>query len=163
MTKKTLKKAKWFWEDYVGIKWKNLKVANTGEGLGAYAYVQGKNSKSYYRPKSLFYHYQVKGIDSSTQKLDKVEFVLVLRKFKENENTLPSIKVFYGDNNAPYRKTPIKTVTAYTKRKNLLEYDKYTLAYDITGVSIAQLKNIIIEVDWEIDFGDEEATIFLFP
>ena len=59
MAKKILRKAQWFWEDYVGAKWNNVQVANSGEeGLGSYVHPQGKNSKSQYRPKSLFYHYQ---------------------------------------------------------------------------------------------------------
>ena len=68
MPQKIIRKSTWFWEDYVGAKWKNVDVANTGEGLGAYCYVQGKNSQSQYKPKSLFYHYQVTGIDSTKQK-----------------------------------------------------------------------------------------------
>lgn len=148
MAKKILKKAQWFWEDYVGAKWNNVQVANSGEGLGSYVHPQGKGSKSAYRPKSLFYHYQVTGIDSSKYKLDNVYFVLIIRKFKPSENNLPTIKVFTGDNNAPYRKDPIKTVSSYTRRKNDYWYDEYTLAYSLKGVTIAQLKNIIIEVDW---------------
>lgn len=148
MAKKTLKKAQWFWEDYVGAKWNNVQVANSGEGLGSYVHPQGKNSKSQYRPKSLFYHYQVTGIDSSKYKLDNVYFVLIIRRFKPSENNLPTIKVFTGDNNAPYKKDPIKKVSSYTRRKNDYWYDEYTLAYSLKGVTISQLKNIIIEVDW---------------
>ena len=149
MAKKTLKKAQWVWEDYVGAKWNNVQVANSGEeGLGSYVHPQGKNSKSQYRPKSLFYHYQVTGIDSSKYKLDNVYFVLIIRKFKPSENNLPTIKVFTGDNNAPYKKDPIKKVSSYTRRKNDYWYDEYTLAYSLKGVTISQLKNIIIEVDW---------------
>ena len=149
MAKKILRKAQWFWEDYVGAKWNNVQVANSGEeGLGSYVHPQGKGSKSAYRPKSLFYHYQVTGIDSSKYKLDNVYFVLIIRKFKPSENNLPTIKVFTGDNNAPYKKDPIKTVSSYTRRKNDYWYDEYTLAYSLKGVTIAQLKNIIIEVDW---------------
>ena len=148
MAKKILKKAQWFWEDYVGAKWNNVQVANSGEGLGSYVHPQGKNSKSQYRPKSLFYHYQVTGIDSSKYKLDNVYFVLIIRRFKPSENSLPSIKVFTGDNNAPYKKDPIKKVSSYTRRKNDYWYDEYTLAYSLKGVTISQLKNIIIEVDW---------------
>lgn len=148
MAKKILKKAQWFWEDYVGAKWNNVQVANSGEGLGSYVHPQGKNSKSQYRPKSLFYHYQVTGIDSSKYKLDNVYFVLIIRRFKPSENNLPTIKVFTGDNNAPYKKDPIKKVSSYTRRKNDYWYDEYTLAYSLKGVTISQLKNIIIEVDW---------------
>lgn len=148
MAKKILKKAQWFWEDYVGAKWNNVQVANSGEGLGSYVHPQGKNSKSQYRPKSLFYHYQVTGIDSSKYKLDNVYFVLIIRRFKPSENSLPTIKVFTGDNNAPYKKDPIKKVSSYTRRKNDYWYDEYTLAYSLKGVTISQLKNIIIEVDW---------------
>lgn len=149
MAKKILRKAQWFWEDYVGAKWNNVQVANSGEeGLGSYVHPQGKNSKSQYKPKSLFYHYQVTGIDSSKYKLDNVYFVLIIRKFKPSENNLPTIKVFTGDNNAPYKKDPIKKVSSYTRRKNDYWYDEYTLAYSLKGVTISQLKNIIIEVDW---------------
>ena len=149
MAKKILRKAHWFLEDYVGAKWNNVQVANSGEeGLGSYVHPQGKNSKSQYKPKSLFYHYQLTGIDSSKYKLDSVYFVLIIRRFKPSENNLPTIKVFTGDNNAPYKKDPIKKVSSYTRRKNDYWYDEYTLAYSLKGVTIAQLKNIIIEVDW---------------
>ena len=148
MAQKILRKAQWFWEDYVGAKWKNVEVANTGEGLGAYCYIQGKNSKSQYKPKSLFYHYQVTGIDSTKYKIDSVNFVLVIRKFNQKENNFPTIKVFYGDNNAPYKKEPIKIVSAHTLLKNQYELDNYTLNFAIKGLTIAQLKNIIVEVDW---------------
>jgi len=148
MAQKILRKAKWFWEDYVGAKWKNVDVANTGEGLGAYCYVQGSNSKSQYKPKSLFYHYQVTGIDSTKYKIDSVNFVLVIRKFNQKQNDFPTIKVFYGDNNAPYHKEPIKVVKTHTFLKNQYELDNYTLNFAIKGLTIAQLKNVIIEVDW---------------
>ena len=148
MAQKILRKAQWFWEDYVGAKWKNVEVANTGEGLGAYCYIQGKNSKSQYKPKSLFYHYQVTNIDSTKYKIDSVNFVLVIRKFNQKENNFPTIKVFYGDNNAPYKKEPIKTVSTHTLLKNQYELDNYTLNFAIKGLTIAQLKNIIVEVDW---------------
>lgn len=148
MPKKIIRKSTWFWEDYVGAKWKNVASANTGDGLGAYCYVQGKNSKSKYKPKSLFYHYQVTGINANKYKIDSVNFVLIIRRFKPSENNLPTIKVFTGDNNAPYKKDPIKKVSSYTRRKNDYWYDEYTLAYSLKGVTIAQLKNIIIEVDW---------------
>lgn len=149
MPQKIIRKSTWFWEDYVGAKWNNVQVANSGEeGLGSYVHPQGKNSKSQYKPKSLFYHYQLTGIDSSKYKLDSVYFVLIIRRFKPSENNLPTIKVFTGDNNAPYKKDPIKKVSSYTRRKNDYWYDEYTLAYSLKGVTIAQLKNIIIEVDW---------------
>lgn len=148
MAQKILRKAKWFWEDYTGAKWNNVNVANTGEGLGAYCYVQGSNSKSQYKPKSLFYHYQVTGIDSTKYKIDSVNFVLVIRKFNQKQNDFPTIKVFYGDNNAPYHKEPIKVVKTHTFLKNQYELDNYTLNFAIKGLTIAQLKNIIIEVDW---------------
>ena len=42
MAKKTLKKAKWFWQDYPGTNWNNVEAANSGEeGLAAYAYPKG--------------------------------------------------------------------------------------------------------------------------
>ena len=78
MSKKVLYKAGWLWQDYVGAKWQNLSWANTGDDHASYVYPQGKNSKSSYRPKSLFYHYQVGNIDSSRYKIDKVDFVIVI-------------------------------------------------------------------------------------
>ena len=155
MAQKNILKAQWFWQDYNGTAWNNVQYANSGEeGLGSYVYPKGKS-----RPKSLFYHYQVSGIDSTKHKLDKVEFVIIIRKFKESENYLPTIKVFTGDNNAPYKTAPIKTVSSYTRRKNQFWYDEYTLAYNITGVTIAQLKNIIIEVDWKNSKVNYQTTI----
>ena len=155
MAQKNILKAKWFWQDYNGTSWNNVQYANSGEeGLGSYVYPKGHN-----RPKSLFYHYQVSGLDANKHKLDKVEFVIIIRKFKESENSLPSIKVFNGDNNAPYRTSPIKTVSSYTRRKNQFWYDEYTIAYNITGVTIAQLKNLIVEVDWKKSKVNYQTTI----
>ena len=148
MAKKILRKAHWFWEDYVGARWNNVNAGNTGDNKGAYCYVQGKNSKSKYKPKSLFYHYQVRGINSTKYKVDTVNFVLVIRKFNRKQNDFPTIKVFYGDNNAPYHKEPIKVVKTHTFLKNKYDYDNYTLNFAIKGLTVAQLKNIIIEVDW---------------
>ena len=148
MPKKIIRKSTWFWEDYVGAKWKNVAAANTGDGLGAYCYVQGKNSKSKYKPKSLFYHYQVTGINANKYKIDSVNFVLVIRKFNKKQNDFPTIKVFYGDNNAPYHKKPLKVVKTHTFLKNQYKLDNYTLKFTIKGLTIAQLKNVIIEVDW---------------
>ena len=82
MANKTLREAKWFWEDYNGVAWNNVAVANSGkEGLGSYVYLKDKK-----KPKSLFYHYQVTGIDANDYLLDSVKFVLIIREFKENEN-----------------------------------------------------------------------------
>ena len=155
MAQKILRKSRWFWQDYNGTNWNNVQVANSGEeGLGSYVYPKGHS-----KPRSLFYHYQVSGIDSSKHKLDKVSFVLIIRKFKESENYLPSIKVFTGDNNAPYRTAPIKTISSYKRLSNQYWYDNYTLEYDLTGVTISQLKNIIIEVDWKNSKVNYQTTI----
>ena len=148
MTNKTLYKAQWLWQDYTGAKWQNLSWANTGDDHASYVYPQGRNSKSSYKPKSLFYHYQMTGIDANKYKLDSVNFVLVIGKFNINSNDLPTIKVFYGDNNAPYKKEPIKIVKTYTRLKNKYDFDSYTLQFNLKGVTIAQLRNLIIEVDW---------------
>ena len=155
MANKTLREAKWFWEDYNGVAWNNVAVANSGkEGLGSYVYLKDKK-----KPKSLFYHYQVTGIDANDYLLDSVKFVLIIREFKENENYFPTLKVFTGDNNAPYKKSPIKTVTTHKKLKNEYWYDNYTLEYDLTGVSISDLKNIIVEVDWKNSKVNSKSTI----
>ena len=148
MPRKIIRKSTWFWEDYVGARWNNVNAGNTGDNKGAYCYVQGKNSKSKYKPKSLFYHYQVTGINANKYKIDSVNFVLVIRKFNQKKNDFPTIKVFYGDNNAPYHKDPIKVVKTHTFLKNQYDFDNYTLNFAIKGLTVAQLKNIIIEVDW---------------
>lgn len=148
MPQKIIRKSTWFWQDYVGAKWQNLKWGNTGDNRATYVYPQGKNSQSRYKPKSLFYHYQMKGIDANKYKLDSVNFVLVIGKFNTKSNDLPTIKVFTGDNNAPYRKKPIKVVKSYTHLKNKYDFDSHTLQFNLKGVTIAQLKNLIVEVDW---------------
>lgn len=148
MPQKIIRKSTWFWQDYVGAKWQNLKWGNTGDNRATYVYPQGKNSQSQYKPKSLFYHYQMKGIDANKYKLDSVNFVLVIGKFNTKSNDLPTIKVFTGDNNAPYRKKPIKVVKSYTHLKNKYDFDSHTLQFNLKGVTIAQLKNLIVEVDW---------------
>lgn len=148
MAQKILHYATWFWQDYTGASWNNVEVANGGEGLGSYVYPQGKNSKSQYKPKSLFYHYRVGGLDASKHKIDDVKFRLFIRKFNPNENDLPTLKVFTGDNNAPYKTSPIKTVQSYKRLNNEYWYDNYTLEYSLKGVTFNQLKDLIIEVDW---------------
>ena len=148
MSEKILYKAGWLWQDYVGAKWQNLSWANTGDNHASYVYPQGKNSKSSYRPKSLFYHYQVGNINSSKYKIDKVDFVIVIGKFNRKSNPFPTVKVFSGDNNAPYKKSPIATITNPVFLKNHFGFDSYTLKFSVKGLTVAQLKNIIFEVDW---------------
>ena len=148
MSKKILYKASWLWQDYVGAKWQNLSWGNTGDNHASYVYPQGKNSKSSYRPKSLFYHYQVGNINSSKYKIDKVDFVIVIGKFNRKSNPFPTVKVFSGDNNAPYKKSPIATITNPVFLKNHFDFDSYTLKFSVKGLTVAQLKNIIFEVDW---------------
>lgn len=148
MASKTLKKAQWLWQDYVGAKWQELHWANTGDDHASYVYPQGKGSKSSYRPKSLFYHYQVTGIDANKYKIDKVDFVIITGKFNKNSNPFPSIKVYYGDNNSPYNSKPIATDSSPTFLKNKYSFDSYTMQFSIKGLTVAQLKNIVIEVDW---------------
>ena len=151
MTSKKEKFAKWIWQDYTGAKWNNLTLANTRSMSGdvSYCYPQGYNSKSAYRPKSVFYHYQVTGIDPNVYKLNKVTFKLVMgRKTSTKTNALPSIKVFTGDNNAPYKKSPLYTTSQYETLSNYYEFDTYTLVYAIKNVTISDLKNLIVELDW---------------
>ena len=148
MSKKILYKASWLWQDYVGAKWQNLSWGNTGDNHASYVYPQGKNSKSSYRPKSLFYHYQVGNINSSKYKIDKVDFVIVIGKFNRKSNPFPTVKVFSGANNAPYKKSPIATITNPVFLKNHFDFDSYTLKFSVKGLTVAQLKNIIFEVDW---------------
>lgn len=148
MSEKVLYKASWLWQDYVGAKWQNLSWGNTGDNRASYVYPQGKNSKSSYRPKSLFYHYQVGNINSSKYKIDKVDFVIVIGKFNRKSNPFPTVKVFSGDNNAPYKKSPIATITNPVFLKNHFDFDSYTLKFSVKGLTVAQLKNIIFEVDW---------------
>lgn len=150
MTTLRLKKARWLWQDCTGAKWDKLGQGNTGDWLRAYNYPQGKNSKSAYKPKSLFFHYQTSAIDQSKYKLDSVSFVMVLGRYDHTHNPYPSVKVFYGDNNAPYKKTPICTVSTPTRIANANDNgDAYTLVWTLKNVTIAQLKNLIVEVDWK--------------
>ncbi len=148
MVNKTLKKADRLWQDYTGAKWKNLSYANTGDNHAGYCYPLGKNNKTSYRPKSLFYYYQVKNIDSNIYWIDSVKFILVIGKFNTKQNNLPTVKVFSGDSKTPYETDPIKTVKTYKKLAKEYDGDSYVLEYDITGLTINQLKNTIIEVDW---------------
>ena len=80
MAQKNILKAKWFWQDYSGTSWNNVQYANTGEeGLGSYVYPKGHN-----RPKSLFYHYQVSGLDANKHKLDNIAKYLKLGDFNHH-------------------------------------------------------------------------------
>ena len=160
MAVKILKKAQWLWQDYVGAKWKNLKWANTGDNKASYVYPQGKNSKSSYRPKSLFYHYQYNNFNTSKYEIVTVKWIVAIGKYNKNVNDFPSLKVFYGDNNAPYKKTPIKKVAKYSKRlPNEIELDNYVLEYDLKGITPAQLKNLIIEMDFSRTKAAQSSTI----
>ena len=162
MTNKLIHFAQWIWQDYVGAKWQEINKANTHAPTGdsSYCTVQGKDSKSYYRPKSLFYHYQIGGIDSSKYKLNSVTFTLVLgRKCNKNQNALPSIKCFVGDNNAPYKKEPLCTVSTYTLKKLEYDFDTYIIEYKLSNVTIADLKNLIVEVDWKRSLISGDSTV----
>ena len=144
-----LKKAQWLWQDYTGAKWDKLYQGNTGDWLQAYNYPQGSGSKTQYKPKSLFFHYQDNTIDPNKYKIDGVYFVMMLGKYDHTHNPYPSVKVFTGDNNAPYTKEPILIDPTPTRDQNYYEGDKYTLVWNLTGVTLAQLKNLIVEVDWK--------------
>ena len=146
------KYAKWIWQDYTGASWENLKLANTRSMSGdvSFCYPVGSGSKSNYRPKSVFYHYQINDIDPNKYKITSVTFKLVMgRKTSTKTNDLPSVKVFTGDNNAPYKKEPLFTTSSYKLLDNYYDFDTYTLQYTIQNVSIADLKNIIFELDWK--------------
>ncbi len=158
MTQITLKKAQWLWQDYVGAKWQNLAWGNTGDDHASYVYPQGKKSSNAYRPKSLFYHYQKK-IDGNKYKLNSVKFVLVIGKFNTKSNDLPTVKIFSGDNNAPYKKSPIKIIKSYKQLNNYFSFDSHTLEYDLTGISVNDLEDIIIEVDWNKTKINSSSTI----
>lgn len=151
MASKTVNFAKWLWQDYTGASWEQLSKANSwGTNDTSYCYSKGSDSKSNYRPKSLFYHYQVNGIDSSKYEISSIKFIVVFgRKTSTKTNDLPSLKVFHGDNHAPYNKSPLYTTSSYKLLDNHYDFDTYTVQYDIKGVSIAQLKNIICELDWK--------------
>ena len=151
MASKTVNFAKWLWQDYTGASWEQLSKANSwGTNDASYCYSKGSDSKSNYRPKSLFYHYQIGGIDSSKYEISSIKFIVVFgRKTSTKTNDLPSLKVFYGDNTAPYNKSPLYTTSSYRLLDNYYDFDTYTVQYDIKGVSIAQLKNIICELDWK--------------
>ena len=159
MVNKILKKAGWLWQDYTGASWNRLNYANTGDGKAGYAYPQGKKSKTAYRPKSLFYHYQVKDIDANHYKINNVKFVLVIGKFNTSHNSFPSVKVFNGDNNAPYKKSAIKTISTPKQLKNTLSGDSYTLEYDLGTLTIDELKDVIVEVDWKKTKVNTSSTI----
>ena len=162
MPNKLIHFAQWIWQDYTGAKWQEINKANTHAPTGdsSYCTVQGSDSKSYYRPKSLFYHYQISGIDSSKYKLNNVTFTLVLgRKCSNKVNPLPSIKCFVGDNNAPYKKEPICTVSTYTLKKLEYDFDTYIIEYKLSNVTIADLKNLIVEVDWKRSLIKGDSTV----
>ena len=162
MPNKLIHFAEWIWQDYTGAKWSEINKANTHAPTGdsAYCTVKGKDSKSNYRPKSLFYHYQIGGIDSSKYKLNSVTFTLVLgRKCSNKVNPLPSIKCFVGDNNAPYRKEPLCTVSTYSLKKLEYDFDTYIIEYKLSNVTIADLKNLIVEVDWKRSLINGDSTV----
>ena len=140
------------WQDYTGATWNNLKLANTRSESGdvSYCYLQGSGSKSAYRPKSVFYHYKITGIDSSKYKITSVTYKVVFgRKTSKKTNDLPSLKVFTGDNNAPYKKDPLYTTSSYKTLDNYYDFDTYTIQYTIKNVTFSDLKNLICELDWK--------------
>ena len=74
--------------------------------------------------------------------------MLITGKFNPKSNPYPTIKVFYGDNNAPYKKDPIAVVKTHKLLDNYFNFDSHTMEFTIRGLTVAQLRNIIIEVDW---------------
>ena len=148
MVRKALSKAQWLWQDGTGAKWQELHWANTGDDHASYVYPQGKGSKSLYKPKNLFYHYQISGIDANKYKIDRVDFVIITGKFNKNSNPFPTVKVFYGNNQAPYEKKPIATDSNPKFLDNHFYFDSYTMEFSFKNITVSQLKNIIFEVDW---------------
>ena len=149
------------WQDYTGASWSNLSKGGTWGGDDAtYCTVQGSKSSSGYRPKSVFYHYQVKDIDSSQYKISSIKFTVIFgRKTKVSENAIPHLKVFSGDNNSPYQKSALYTTSSYKVKDNYYDFDTYTIEYSVSNVSIAQLKNVIFELDWSRTKTTAKSTV----
>lgn len=130
-----------------------------GDGKAAYTYPEGSGSKSGYKPKSLFFHHRVTEINKDKYKLDSVKFVLILGKYNVKENALPTVKVFTGDDNSPYRTNPLCTVKTAKHLPNKADFDSYTLEYTLSNVTIAQLKDLIVEVDFTKTKTTKASTI----
>ena len=161
MAQKVSNHSQWIWQDYVGATWSNLTKGNTWGGDDAtYCTVKGYDSQSNYRPKSVFYHYQMSGFDSSKHKIDSIKFTVIFgRKTSTSTNALPTLKVFYGDNNAPYKKEPLYTTSAYALKSNYYDFDTYTVEYTIKNVSFTHLQNLICELDWKKSKVKGDSTV----
>ena len=155
LTTKTLNDASKIWQNGTGASWQHIEYANTGDNHASYCYPLGKNHKSQYKPKTVYYQYKVTGINATTHKIDTAKFILILGKFNIKENDLPTIKVYSGSVNT----TPLQTIKNYKKLANPLPNDSYTLEYEIKGLTVNQLKNVIVEVDWSKTKTTAKSTI----
>lgn len=146
MAHKTLFTCSDLYAQGTGAKWDNLVYARTGDGHGAYTHIKGSKSKSEYKPKDLCYIYKYKGLDPNKQKVGKVYWTVVFRKYNLKKNGFPKLRIYSGkkgDN------TFIREVTTYKRLKNTIELDNYTIQYDLGNLTIAQLKSLIVKVVWD--------------
>lgn len=138
-----------------GASWENLVYARTGDGKGSYVYPKGKNDKTQYKPKDLCYIYKY-DLDATTFKLYSVYYTIVFRYYNTQKFNYPKIRVYTGKKG---NNTFIKEITTYEKIANNLENDKHTIQYKITGLTINQLKSLIVKVVWDKNKTNESAKI----
>ena len=130
------------WTDGVGAEWNHQISASLGDEYASHCYPQGSNSKTQYRPKTVYMHLR-KVINTDVYDIEKVEFVLVLGTgFKASQNDFPTIRLYIGGQDAPYKVNPIRTTRAYTTLPNHFDFDRYTLAYDFGKLTKEQLNRI---------------------
>lgn len=157
MTLKTYKTCRDLYQKDAGASWQNLEYARTGDGHASYVYPKGSKSKSEYKPKDLVYRYATEFLDPSLWTIDASTFTVIFGKYKTSENAIPKIRVYTGKKG---NNTFIREVTAYTKKKNVLDVDTYTIQYNLGKLTPQQWnKGIMIKLVWDKTKTTKQSTI----
>lgn len=127
------------WQDYDGVKWSEWDAVYEPDHWASRCYLNGKQ-----KPKSLFFRFNYK---YKNKYLNKLYFFIHHYKYT-NELNYPKIKVFRGDNNAPYKKQPLFTLNAPTKITDSNNTNYKHLYYQLDNINIGDLEELIVECDY---------------
>ena len=143
----------YIWYDYEGSKWYNLSNVYYPDNASTQSYPTGRGST--YRPSSLFFHMDYSFSDK--YEVNNIYFMLNIKTTSANQ--YPSIKCYVGDSNAPYKKSPVCTVSTPYKKEDGDGKGYVHVFYKLTNVRLVDLKHLNVEVDWKKSSGSSEVRV----
>lgn len=143
----------YIWYDYEGSKWYNLSNVYYPDNASTQSYPTGRGST--YRPSSLFFHMDYSFSDK--YEVDNIYFMMNIKTTSANQ--YPSIKCYVGDSNAPYKKSPVCTVSTPYKKEDGDGKGYVHVFYKLTNVRLVDLKHLNVEVDWKKSSGSSEVRV----